>query len=54
MLTLLCVDSNIQRLNQLCADLAPLNDRLVIIRANNLQQAQRYKMMNMCFVDVIG
>ncbi|MCK5819120.1 MAG: cyclic nucleotide-binding domain-containing protein [Psychromonas sp.] len=41
MITLLCVDSDIQRLSQLCADLAHLNDRLVIVRANNLQEAKQ-------------
>jgi len=41
MLTLLCVDSDPLRLKQLCGDLYPLHDRVVIVRANNLQQAQQ-------------
>ncbi|MFT6987352.1 MAG: signal transduction histidine kinase [Psychromonas sp.] len=41
MLTLLCVDSDSQRLAQIKQDLLPLSARLTFIEATNLQQAEK-------------
>ncbi|MCW8995404.1 MAG: cyclic nucleotide-binding domain-containing protein, partial [Psychromonas sp.] len=46
MLTILCIDSNLQRLAQINQDLLPLSARLHVIDATNLQQAEQIILQN--------